>query len=89
MCCRRIFPVFWCSLPASPCFRKTLEIPVFLSTVNDLEAIGDNCEIILECLRRKKEGTVYFSETAMDELKSLAQKASYLMNLAVDVSRQL
>jgi phosphate:Na+ symporter len=68
----------------APDSDKPLEIPVFLSTVNDLEGIGDNCEIILECLRRKKEDMVYFSETAMDELKSLAKEASYLMNLAVD-----
>lgn len=68
----------------APSSEKPLEIPVFLSTVNDLEGIGDNCEIILECLRRKKEDMVYFSETAMDELKSLAKDASYLMNLAVD-----
>jgi len=68
----------------APSSEKPLEIPVFLSTVNDLEGIGDSCETILECLRRKKESTVYFSETAMDELKSLAKKASYLMNLAVD-----
>jgi phosphate:Na+ symporter len=68
----------------APASEKPLEIPVSLSTVNDLEGIGDTCEIILDCLRRKKEGTVYFSETAMDELKTLAKKASYLMNLAVD-----
>ncbi|RQW83717.1 MAG: Na/Pi cotransporter family protein [Geobacter sp.] len=68
----------------APNSEKPLEIPVFLSTVNDLEGIGDNCENILECLRRKKEGSVYFSETAMDELKSLAKMASYLMHLAVD-----
>jgi len=62
----------------------TAEIPGFLSTVNDLEEIGDNCEIIMECLRRKKEGDVYFSETAMDEIKGLAEKVSYLTGLAVD-----
>nr|HOP40613.1 PhoU domain-containing protein [Geobacteraceae bacterium] len=68
----------------APASEKSVDIPVFLSTVNDLEVIGDNCEIILDCLRRKKEGAVFFSDTAMDELKSLAKQASYLMNLAVD-----
>lgn len=68
----------------SPGSDKPLEIPVYLGTVNDLEGIGDTCEIILECLRRKKEGTVYFSVTAMDELKSQAKKAFHLTNLAVD-----
>jgi len=68
----------------APASEKSMEIPVFLSTVNDLEGIGDNCEIIHDCLRRKKDGAVYFSDTAMDELKSLAKQASYLMNLAVE-----
>jgi phosphate:Na+ symporter len=63
---------------------KPLEIPVYLSTVNDLEGIGDNCEVILDCLRRKKEGMVFFSETAMDELKLQAKKALNLMNLSLD-----
>lgn len=68
----------------APASEKSVDIPVFLSTVNDLEVIGDNCETILDCLRRKKEGAVFFSDTAMDELKSNAKKASYLMTLALD-----
>ncbi|MDD2320091.1 MAG: Na/Pi cotransporter family protein [Geobacteraceae bacterium] len=64
--------------------EKSGEIPVFLSTVNDLEGIGDTCETIVDCLRRKKEGKVFFSDNAMAELKSLAKKSSYLMTLAVD-----
>lgn len=59
-------------------------IPALLSKVNDLEGIGDNCEIIMACLRRKKEGNVYFSDAAMEEIKALADKASYLTGLAVD-----
>lgn len=62
----------------------TADIPLLLGTVNELEAVGDNCEIILDCLRRKKEGSVFFSETAMEETKSLARKSAYLVNLAVD-----
>jgi len=68
----------------APAAEKSMEIPVLLSAVNELEGIGDNCEIIHDCLRRKKDGAVYFSDTAMDELKSLAKQASYLMNLAVE-----
>lgn len=60
------------------------EIPALLSKVNDLEGIGDNCEIVMECLRRKKEGDVYFSDAAMAEIKTLADKATYLTGLAVD-----
>jgi phosphate:Na+ symporter len=64
--------------------EKSVDIPVFLSVVNDLEDIGDNCETIVDCLRRKKEGNVFFSDSAMSELKSLAKKSSYLVTLAVD-----
>ncbi len=60
------------------------DIPLMLGTVNELEAMGDNCEIILDCLRRKKEGSVFFSETAMAEIKSIARHAAYLAALAVD-----
>jgi phosphate:Na+ symporter len=60
------------------------DIPLMLGRVNELEAMGDNCEIILDCLRRKKEGSVFFSETAMTEIKSIARQASYLAALAVD-----
>lgn len=60
------------------------EIPALLSEVNDLEGIGDNCETIMDCLRRKKEGDVYFSDAAMEEIKALADKATYLTGLAVD-----
>lgn len=60
------------------------EVPVLLNNVNDLEAIGDNCEVILECLRRKKEENVYFSAIAMAEIVSLAQKAESLVSSAVE-----
>ncbi|HOI14707.1 MAG TPA: Na/Pi symporter [Geobacteraceae bacterium] len=59
------------------------EVPVLLSTVNDLEDIGDNCEVILECLRRKKEENVYFSPAAMEEIVSVAKKAEGMMSTAV------
>ena len=40
----------------APASEKPLEIPVFLSTVNDLEGIGDNCEIILEMPPSQERG---------------------------------
>lgn len=60
------------------------DIPLLLGTVNELETMGDNCEIILDCLRRKKEGAVFFSETAMQDIKTVAQQSAYLAALAVD-----
>jgi phosphate:Na+ symporter len=60
------------------------EVPVLLSNVNDLEDIGDNCEVVLECLRRKKEENVFFSAIAMAEIVSLAKKAEALVSTAVE-----
>jgi phosphate:Na+ symporter len=60
------------------------EVPVLLSNVNDLECIGDNCEVILECLRRKKEENVYFSDIAMAEILSVAKQAEALVSTAVE-----
>jgi phosphate:Na+ symporter len=61
------------------------EIPVCLSIVNDLEGLGDTCETIMDCLQRKKEADVYFSDTAMDEIKSLAKESSYPATIALDM----
>jgi phosphate:Na+ symporter len=60
------------------------EIPVLLGAVNSVEGIGDSCVIVVECMRRKKEEQVFFSEAAMDELKALAAQASYLTAVAVE-----
>ncbi len=68
----------------SPSPEVAEEVPVLLNNVNDLEAIGDNCEVILECLRRKKEENVYFSAIAMAEIVSLANKAESLVSTAVE-----
>jgi len=68
--------------PLSP--EAAAEVPVLLDNVNDLEGIGDDCEVILECLRRKKEENVYFSDTAMEEIASLAKGTETLMAAALD-----
>lgn len=60
------------------------EIPVILGAVNCFEGIGDCCESVQECLHRKKEENVFFSDAAMDELKALAGLVSCLMALAVE-----
>jgi phosphate:Na+ symporter len=60
-------------------------IPVMLQTVNGLENSGDYSEIILECLRRKKEGNVYFSDTAMNEIREMAAKVIDMLDLTVKI----
>jgi phosphate:Na+ symporter len=51
-------------------------IPGLLQNVTDLEHIGDRCEDILDCILARKEGSILFSEDAMDDLKRLAQEVS-------------
>jgi len=63
--------------------ENTLEIPVMLHIINDLEHMGDQSEAILNCLSRKKENKIYFSIAAVSELKSLAAKVSEIVNLAI------
>jgi phosphate:Na+ symporter len=63
--------------------ENTLEIPVMLHIINDLEHLGDQSEAILNCLSRKKETKIYFSIAAVSELKSLAAKVSEIVNLAI------
>jgi phosphate:Na+ symporter len=60
-------------------------LPAMLQAVNGLENIGDNSEIILECLSRKKEGNVYFSDAAMDEIRHMASMTNYMIDRVVDV----
>jgi phosphate:Na+ symporter len=60
-------------------------IPFMLQSVNGLENIGDNSEIILECLSRKKEGKVYFSDTAMDEIRQQASMTASMIDHVVNL----
>jgi phosphate:Na+ symporter len=63
--------------------ENTLEIPVMLHIINDLEHMGDQSEAILDCLSRKKESKIYFSNSAVLELKSLGAKVSEIVTLAI------
>ncbi|NVN89543.1 MAG: Na/Pi cotransporter family protein [Desulfuromonadales bacterium] len=48
------------------------EIPGLFQVVTDLEHIGDSCEEILDCILKRKEANIFFSEDAMADLKRLA-----------------
>jgi len=61
---------------------NSIEIPVMLHIVSELEHMGDQTEAIQDCLRKKKEGKIFFSDTAIIELKSLAAKVSEIVNLS-------
>ncbi len=64
--------------------ENSMEIPVMLHIINDLEHLGDQSEAIQDSLSRKKESNIFFSNTAISELKALAAKVSEIVNLAVD-----
>jgi phosphate:Na+ symporter len=64
--------------------ENSLEIPVMLHIITDLEHMGDQTEFIQDCLSRKKESKILFSDIAVMELKSLAGKVTELVNLSVD-----
>jgi phosphate:Na+ symporter len=61
---------------------NAIEIPVMLHIVSELEHMGDQAEAIQECLRKKKEGNILFSDKAINELKSLAAWVSEIVNLS-------
>jgi phosphate:Na+ symporter len=64
--------------------ENSLEIPVMLHIINELEHLGDQTVSIQDCLSRKKESKIFFSDIAVSELKSLAARVSELVNLSVD-----
>jgi len=63
--------------------EMALSIPAILSTVNTLEHMGDQNEVIIKCLIKKKENKVIFSSTALAELKNLAVRVGDLVHLAL------
>ncbi len=61
------------------------EITVMLQMVSDIEDIGDNSEMIIDCLRRKKESKIIFSDSAMEEIREIGHMAINLLDLSVKV----
>jgi phosphate:Na+ symporter len=58
-------------------------ITVMLQMVSDIEDIGDNSEMVIDCLRRKKEGKVIFSDSAMEEIREIGHMVIDLLDLSV------
>jgi phosphate:Na+ symporter len=64
--------------------ENSMEIPVMLQIVSELEHVGDQTESILVNLGRKKEEKLLFSNVAMTEIRNLARKVEELLVLAVE-----
>jgi len=61
--------------------ERAVEIPTMLQLVNEIEAVGDEAESVLNYLERKKEERLRFSASAMDELKRFAAKVGEVVTL--------
>uniref|UniRef100_A0A831U2U5 Na/Pi cotransporter family protein n=1 Tax=Geobacter metallireducens TaxID=28232 RepID=A0A831U2U5_GEOME len=65
--------------------EESMEIPVMLQLISELEHVADQSEAILDYLRKKKEEKLLFSTAAMHEIRELARKAEELVVLAVEI----
>jgi phosphate:Na+ symporter len=61
--------------------ERAVEIPAMLQMVNDIELVGDRTETLLNYLLRKKEDHLWFSDSAMAELKRFAVKVEEATSL--------
>ena len=77
------FLVMLAPRPLTP--EVSVGIPAMLQTVNGLEGIGDFSETVLDCLRRKKEANVYFSDAAMDEIRDMAADVTKMLEFVLRV----
>ena len=58
----------------------SIELPVLLHIVNDLERIGDHAVNIVEIAERKIEQKILFSDSAMDEAAQLKKEVNEMFN---------
>jgi phosphate:Na+ symporter len=63
------------------------EIPGLLQTVSVLEHIGDRCEEVLNGIIARKEAGAIFSDSAMEDLKTLISVVGDVMGITEDAVR--
>lgn len=67
--------------PLSP--EASMQIPIMLRDITSLEHIGDQNEIIIRRLIRKKEERIIFSGAGMSELRNLSARVAEIVQLAL------
>lgn len=67
----------------------SFEIPGMLQTVTDFEHMGDSTENVLNCIVDRKEGNIFFSDEAMNDLRRLAAEVKKNVVLTEDSIKQV
>ncbi|RNC68757.1 MAG: Na/Pi cotransporter family protein [Desulfuromonadales bacterium] len=64
--------------------EDSMDIPIMLQLMGELEHVADQTDAVLGYLRRKKEEKLLFSSVAMTEIRNLARKVEEMVVLAIE-----
>ncbi len=59
---------------------QSAKIPALINSINNFERIGDHCEDIIDLAQQKMEMKLHFSCMGMDELRTLYDEITLMMN---------